>query len=129
MKRIVFAIYALRRRTKDGHEDRLSNAIFFAALFLMLCFGVIIVFISFALGLEVDLKPLDTWLGIGVAKVFAFFIFCFIWLYLKFKFKNIQNRELEDIISNSNYLNKNPERVAFSPLIVVFVLLMLVLVI
>jgi len=126
---IVFAIYALRMRTSDSHEAALSNAIFFAALFLMLGIIVSMVFISRSLGLDIDLRPIDDWLGIGAGKVFAFFVFSLFWLILKIKLKKIQRSEIEKIIISSNWLTKKPEVIAFSPLIVAFSLLMLILII
>jgi len=127
IKNIVCAIYALRMKTSDNYKDAVANAIFFAALFMMLGIIVIMVFISRMLGLDIDLRPIDDWLGIGAGKVFAFFLFICIWIFLKFRFKNIKHLELEEVINKSTWLRNKPELVAFSPLIVVFVLLVVIL--
>jgi len=120
---LVIAIYILRKRANESSKDWLSNAIFYSSVSIMLAVSISLTFLLSLIGIDYDFRIINEKFGFDIELLIVLLLFLLIWGVLKRKFKYVTNSGIEEKVKSSRLLSEKPEVIAFSPLILIFIVL------
>ncbi len=128
IKALVYALYLIRKRAKDNHEAAVSNAIFYASIFLLINFTVIITSIMYAINYTLDDWWFEEFYGVSLNAALGVLGFLLIWGCIKFYIKSPTSIEINNLVDQFPVIQKQKEIISFLPLIFTFILILLYLI-
>lgn len=124
MNALIYALYLLRRRTKEEHDDALSNAVFYSSVILLVGLTPVLIWLGKLLGFEFLWAEFA---GISGGKWGGVAILAVTWIVLKIKMRGVSESAIYKEIEHYPFAQKRPEVVAFSPLIFAMAIMLLYL--
>lgn len=123
MKNWIYALYLVRIKAKDVHEEAFSSAIFYVSLLSMLLFSSIFILLAVYFNITLSDDVLDAKVfGVKVIYIVASGVYFTIWVVLKIQYKLPIKSDLKTYIQKNNYIEIHKNTSVVVPVILTMVI-------